>query len=157
MTLAELISTGNDGNSNVTKIKRNSCFIQKLYYLYTMKNNIKQEITNELYKFMNDNYNTIDEVKKFCDEIIIKQQNEILQNPKVYVAKTKDPKTDIYYLNCKLFFPISISKRKEVKVYIGKLSDFPNGCNDTTAKKIGKENMKEKLKKIIENKFGIMV
>jgi hypothetical protein len=122
-----------------------------------MKNNIKQEITNELYKFMNDNYNTIDEVKKFCDEIIIKQQNEILQNPKVYVAKTKDPKTDIYYLNCKLFFPISISKRKEVKVYIGKLSDFPNGCNDTTAKKIGKENMKEKLKKIIENKFGIMV
>jgi hypothetical protein len=157
MTLAELISTGNDRKSNVTKIKRNSCFIQKLYYLYTMKNNIKQEITNELYKFMNDNYNTIDEVKKFCDEIIIKQQNEILRNPKVYVAKTRDPKTDIYYLNCKLFFPISISERKEVKVYIGKLSDFPKGCNDTTAKKIGKENMKEKLKKIIENKFGIMV
>jgi hypothetical protein len=40
-----------------------------------------------------------------------------------------------------------------VKVYIGKLSDFPNGCNDMTAKKVGKENMKEKLKKIIENKF----
>jgi hypothetical protein len=111
---------------------------------------MKQDITNEIYQFMNDNYNTIDEVKKFCDEVVRKKQHEMLSNPKVYVAKTKDPKTNIYYLNCKLFFPIGISKTKEVKVYIGKLSDFPKGCNDTSAKRIGKEKMRKKLSEMVQ-------
>jgi hypothetical protein len=111
-----------------------------------MKNNIKSEITKELMECLINNYTTNNDIKTFCDEVIKKKQNEIMLNPKVYIAKTKDPKTDIYYLNCKLFLPIGINKTKEVKVYIGKMSDYPNGCQDVNAKKVGVEKMKEKLR-----------
>ena len=107
-------------------------------------------ISKDLYRYMKENYQTIGEVKKICDEIVRKKQIEVTRHPRVYVAKTKDPKTDLYYLNCKVFFPISISERKEVKVYIGKMSDFPNGTKDLLAKKIGTQKMKEKLKEMVQ-------
>jgi hypothetical protein len=107
-------------------------------------------ISKDLYQYMKDNYQTIDEVKKICDEVVRKKQIEVTRHPRVYIAKTKDPKTDLYYLNCKVFFPISISKRKEVKVYIGKMSDFPKGTKDPLAKKIGTQKMREKLKEMVQ-------
>lgn len=106
-------------------------------------------ISKDLFQYMKDNYHTMDEVKKICDDIIKKKQHEMMLNPRVYIAKTKDPKTDLYYLNCKVFFPFSISEKKEVKVYIGKMSDFPKGTKDPNAQKIGKQKMREKLKKML--------
>jgi hypothetical protein len=107
------------------------------------------KINSDLVKYLIEKSKTNDEIKKHCDEFIKKKQHEMMLNPKVYVAKTKDPKTDLYYLNCKLFLPIDIDKTKEVKVYIGKMLDFPNGCNDVNAKRIGEQKMREKLKKIL--------
>jgi hypothetical protein len=110
----------------------------------------RSTISKDLYQFMKDNYHTMDEVKKICDEIVRKKQIEVARHPRVYISKTKDPKTDLYYLNCKIFFPISISEKKEVKVYIGKLSDFPNGTKDLIAKKIGTQKMRTKLKEMVQ-------
>ena len=107
-------------------------------------------ISKDLYQYMKDNYQTSGEVKKICDEVVRKKQIEVTRHPRVYIAKTKDPKTDLYYLNCKVFFPISISEKKEVKVYIGKMSDFPNGTKDLLAKKIGTQKMREKLKEMVQ-------
>lgn len=106
-------------------------------------------IKDELINFLIDTCKTNEEIKKHCDDIIRKKQHEMMLNPKVYIAKTKDPKTDLYYLNCKIFLPIGINKTKEVKVYIGKMSDYPNGCNDVNAKRIGEQKMREKLKKML--------
>jgi esterase/lipase len=127
---------------------------KNLFYICTMKEELVREpyqstITKELYQYMKDNYHTIDEVKKICDEVVRKKQLEVVSHPRVYIAKTKDPKTDLYYLNCKVFFPISISEKKEVKVYIGRMSDFPLGTKDPNVKKIGTQKMKEKLKEMI--------
>lgn len=110
----------------------------------------RSTISKDLYQFMKDNYHTMDEVKKICDEIVRKKQIEVARHPRVYISKTKDIKTDLYYLNCKVFFPISISEKKEVKVYIGKLSDFPNGTKDLIAKKIGTQKMRVKLKEMVQ-------
>ena len=107
-------------------------------------------ITKELYQFMKDNYHTMGEVKKICDEVVRKKQIEVSRHPRVYIAKTKDPKTDLYYLNGKVFFPTSISEKKEVKIYIGKLSDFPLGTKDPIAKKIGTQKMRVKLKEMVQ-------
>lgn len=107
-------------------------------------------IKDELINFLIEVSKTNDEIKKHCDDIIKKKQHEMMLNPKVYIAKTKDPKTDLYYLNCKLFLPIGINKTKEVKVYIGKMSDFPKGTNDPIAKKLGTQKMREKLKEMVQ-------
>ena len=113
-----------------------------------MKNIIKEELINLLI----ESCKTDVELKKRCDEIIREKQIKIMLNPKVYVAKTKDVKNDRYYLNCKLFLPIGINQSKELKVYIGKLSDFPNGTKDVDAYKLGQDMMRKRIKQYLEEK-----
>ncbi len=120
--------------------------MEKGHYQYTTK-----DIKKELLSYIEKNYTTNNEIKSFCDDVIKKKQLEMMSNPKVYLAKTKDIKTDIYYLNCKLSLPIGLNKFKEIKVYVGKMSNFPNGTKDENAIRIGKNKIKEKIKEIMDN------
>lgn len=47
-----------------------------------------------------------------------------VHNPSVYLAKTKDIKTDRQYLTAKIFWPLMGGKKKEVRIYLGKPDDF---------------------------------
>jgi len=63
----------------------------------------------------------------------------ISENPPVYIARTKDVKTDIEYFIAKTFVPFKGGKKKEVKVYLGKAVDFDNDTKSTAAKVLGKK------------------
>lgn len=58
-------------------------------------------------------------------------QYQVIHNPQVYIARTRDIKTDIEYFTPKTFFPLKGGKKKEVKIYVGKAKDFNN---DTRSK-----------------------
>lgn len=75
--------------------------------------------------------------------------SSIIENPPVYIARTKDIKTDIEYFNAKTFIPIKGGKKKEVKVYLGKASEFNNDTKNNAAKVLGKKL----LIKAINEKF----
>ena len=61
----------------------------------------------------------------------------IIDNPPVYVARTKDKKTEIEYFVAKTFIPLKGGKKKEVKVYLGKAEDFNNDTKSVDAKNKG--------------------
>ena len=75
-------------------------------------------------------------------------QKSVRLKPPVYVARTKDPKTDIEYFNAKTFVPLKSGRKKEVKVYLGKAADFDNDTKSPMAKALGEKL----LKKAIEEK-----
>jgi hypothetical protein len=106
--------------------------------------------TREVYEFLENNQSNVPEIKKFCDEMVLKIQREIINYPIVYISKTTDIKTKKQYITGKTLFPISLTKRKHIRVYIGKANVFPNGIKDKSAMEIGRKKMKERLKK-----FGI--
>lgn len=62
----------------------------------------------------------------------------IKENPPVYIARTRDVKTEIEYFIAKTFIPIKGGKKKEVKVYLGKASDYDNDTKNNMAKVVGK-------------------
>ena len=75
-------------------------------------------------------------------------QKSVRLKPPVYVARTKDPKTDIEYFNAKTFVPLKSGRKKEVKVYLGKAADFDNDTKSPMAKALGEKL----LRKAIEEK-----
>lgn len=75
-------------------------------------------------------------------------QKSVRLKPPVYVARTKDPKTDIEYFNAKTFVPLKSGRKREVKVYLGKAADFDNDTKSPMAKALGEKL----LKKAIEEK-----
>jgi hypothetical protein len=75
--------------------------------------------------------------------------SSISENPPVYIARTKDIKTDIEYFNAKTFIPVKGGKKKEVKVYLGKASEFNNDTKNNAARVLGKKL----LIKAINEKF----
>ena len=75
---------------------------------------------------------SLDEIE---DVLLEYQQLVILHNPTVYVARTKDVKTDIEYFTAKTFWPLRGGKRKEIKIYLGKAADYDNDTQSKRAKK----------------------
>lgn len=75
----------------------------------------------------------------------------IRENPPVYIARTKDIKTDIEYFIAKTFLPFKGGKKKEIKVYLGKASEFNNDTKNNAAKVLGKKL----LIKAINEKFDL--
>ena len=113
----------------------------------------KCEITKGMLQYMKDNYHTNEEIKNYCDDLVKREREKLILNPKVYMVRTPD-KNGNYYINARIFIPITIHKTKELRVYVGKVKDFVNGHNDKLAKKIGEDNMRLRLKKMKEeNKF----
>ena len=117
-----------------------------------MKRNRNNTIKNELLKVLVESYKTNEEIKKHCDEVIKKKQNEMMLNPVINIQKWKSPENDNYYLYSRSRIPIGVEKYKTLKGYIGKLSDFPNGTKDVDAYKIGQDVMRKRIKQYLGEK-----
>lgn len=77
-------------------------------------------------------------------------QYQVVQNPQVYVARTRDVKTDIEYFTAKTFFPLEGGRRKEVKVYVGKAKDYNNDTKSMKAQDWARIKMKQTLNRRFE-------
>ncbi len=113
-----------------------------------MKKSIFQK---EVFKFVTDNKEKIPEIKKFYDDVLLKIQMEIYSNPKIFMTSHKNG-TGKTYVYGKTELPITFTKVKYLRVYVGVLDDFPKGRLDKLAKNIATKKMKEKLMKHI-NKY----
>jgi hypothetical protein len=71
----------------------------------------------------------------------------IIDNPPVYVARTRDKKTDIEYFVAKTFIPLKGGKKKEIKVYLGKAEEFNNDTKSNDARNKGFMLLRGALKK----------
>jgi hypothetical protein len=100
---------------------------------------------NRVIEVLHKHKNVLAEIE---DEILNFLQKSIHLKPPVYVARTKDPKTEIEYFNAKTFIPIQGGAKKEIKVYLGKASDFDNDTKSAKAKILGEKL----LRKAIEEK-----
>ncbi len=69
----------------------------------------------------------------------------VLENPTIYVARTTDIKTGKEYLTAKTSWPMKDWKRKEVKIYLGKSSDFDNDTQSPKAKELALVKMRQTL------------
>jgi hypothetical protein len=75
------------------------------------------------------------------------KQEWIISEPSVYVARTRDSKTDKEYFTAKTFWPLKGGKKKEVKIYLGKAEDFGNDTMSIRARETAKRKMSETLRR----------
>jgi hypothetical protein len=90
-------------------------------------------------------------LKEFEEAIIEYKQEWIISEPSVYVARTRDSKTDMEYFTAKTFWPLINGKTKEVKIYLGKAGDFENDTMSIRAKETAKRKMSETLRRRKDN------
>ena len=69
----------------------------------------------------------------------------IMDNPTVYIARTKDVKTGIEYFTAKTSWPLKNFKKKDIKIYLGKASDFKGDTLSTKAKDMAVVKMRQTL------------
>ena len=113
----------------------------------------KTKIKSEILKYMVDNYNKSNGIKKFCDKLLIDVQKEFVKDPPVYMTILKDTRSDVeerYYLTAKTMFPVGINKTKEIRLYVGTLEEFPNGTKDVRGKIVGKRKLIERLSTMVK-------
>lgn len=75
------------------------------------------------------------------------KQELLIAEPIVYVARTKDIKTGIEYFTAKTFWPLKDGETKEVKIYLGKATDFGSDTMSIKAKEFAKRKMSETLRR----------
>ena len=75
------------------------------------------------------------------------QQEWIISEPTVYVARTKDKKNDHEYFTAKTFWPTKEGAKKEVKIYLGKAEEFGNDTMSVRAREYAKKKMSETLRR----------
>jgi hypothetical protein len=90
----------------------------------------------------------VDLVKQLKTFLIALEQEMIISEPPVYVAKTTDKKTEKVYFTAKTFWPLINGKKKEVKIYLGKAEDFGND----TMSPVAKENAVKKMRETLRNR-----
>ena len=74
-------------------------------------------------------------------------QLDTLKDPPIYLAMIKDTRNreaETLTLTAKTFWPLMHGKRKEIRIYIGKESEYPEYKKDYVAK-IAKQKMQEHL------------
>lgn len=91
---------------------------------------------NRVIEVLHKHKNVLAEIES---EILNFLHKSIHRKPPVYVARTKDPKTEIEYFNAKTFIPLKGGRKKEVKVYLGKAADFDNDTKNARAKLLGEK------------------
>ena len=69
----------------------------------------------------------------------------VIENPTVYIARTTDIKTGIEYFTAKTYWPMSDYKKKVVKIYLGKASQFDNDTKSVKAKNEAIVKMRQTL------------
>jgi hypothetical protein len=104
-------------------------------------------VLSDLLEILNKNKSALDEIE---DATIKFLTAAIMENPPVYIARTRDKKTDIEYFIAKTFIPLKGGKKKEVKVYLGKASEYENDTMHNMARVNGKRLLIKALKEKIE-------
>lgn len=111
-------------------------------------------MTNELKKIilkkLDENYGKDLTITKLCDDIVLEEQKQMIKNPKIYMSATKNwHKKEQVFLMAKCNFPIGVNKTKEIRVYLGRIEQYPNGIKDT----FGMLSAKRKILKKIEREY----
>lgn len=86
-------------------------------------------------------------MKEIQDAFIEHNQEWIIFQPTVYVARTKDKKNDQEYFTAKTVWPLKNGKTKEIKIYLGKAEEFDNDTMNSRAKEYAKKKMSETLRR----------
>jgi hypothetical protein len=86
-------------------------------------------------------------LEEMRDAALEVKQEWIIEQPIVYVARTRDTKTDKEYFTAKTFWPLRGGKRKEIKIYLGKAEDFGNDTMSIKAREEAKRKMSETLRR----------
>jgi len=86
-------------------------------------------------------------LERFQDAEFEVKQEWIIAEPVVYVARTKDIKTEREYFTAKTFWPLKNGERKEVKIYLGRAEDFDNDTLSLKAKEFAKSKMSVTLRR----------
>lgn len=90
-------------------------------------------------------------LEEMQDAALDVKQEWIIEEPSVYVARTRDTKTDLEYFTAKTFWPLKNGKTKEIKVYLGKAEDFGNDTMSIRARETAKKKMSETLRRRKDN------
>jgi len=77
-------------------------------------------------------------------------QKSIAIRPPVYISRSIDSKTEKEYFHAKTFLPQKGGKKKEIKVYLGKASDFNHNTRNPEAKLKGEKLLQQAVNSIIE-------
>jgi hypothetical protein len=124
-----------------------------LVTIIEFKKNLSKSDLNKMTKEQREFWNKMQEIlvkhKEAIDEIseaiIEYEQSRIVENPTVYVAKTKDIKTGKEYFTAKTSWPMKDGKKKEIKIYLGRAIDFDNDTKSSKAKKKARVKMSKTL------------
>jgi hypothetical protein len=103
-----------------------------------------KEAREEVVEIMTRHKRLLSEIE---DKMLDYVQEMTIQSPQVYVARTKDVKTDIEYFTAKVFWPQKGGDRKEIKIYLGKAEDFGNNTKSPKAKMEAERKMAETLRR----------
>lgn len=90
-------------------------------------------------------------LKEMQEAALEVKQEWIIEQPSVYVAKTRDTKTDREYFTAKTFWPLKNGKIKEIKIYLGRAEDFENDTMSIRARETAKRKMSETLRRRKDN------
>ena len=109
--------------------------------------NIKNSLDN-LNSIIEKNNGVLEEIS---NAIVDYEQEWIIYHPEVYVARTKDIKTGKEYFTAKTFWMKKDGKKKEIKIYLGKSSDFDNDTLSPKAKEFATKKMSTTLRRRKDN------
>ena len=86
------------------------------------------------------------EVFSRLDELVKDfEQHQVLMDPTIHVARTKDKKTEIEYFTAKTFFPLTGGKRKEVKIHLGRADNYNYDTQNKRAKRDAVVKMRQTI------------
>lgn len=117
------------------------------------KKNLSKADLNKMSKAQREFWNKMQEIlvkhkeaiHEISDAILEYKRSTMIENPVVYVARTKDIKTGKEYFTAKTTWPLKDGKKKEVKIYLGKASDFNNDTQSPKAKDLALVKMRQTL------------
>ena len=128
------------------KIKRG---VQKLDNLRAGFKSDFDELEDKLEKVLS----YLDEKKEVFSQLdeLVKdfEQHQVLMNPTIHVARTKDKKTEIEYFTAKTFFPLTGGKRKEVKIHLGRADNYNFDTQNKQAKRDATIKMRQTISRRI--------
>ena len=79
------------------------------------------------------------------DALLNYHRLNIIFDPIVYIARTRDVKTGIEYFTAKTTWPMKDFKKKDIKIYLGKASDFKGDTQSVKAKDFAISKMRQTL------------
>jgi hypothetical protein len=79
------------------------------------------------------------------DALLNYHRLNIIFDPIVYIARTRDVKTGIEYFTAKTTWPMKNFKTKDIKIYLGKASDFKGDTQSVKAKDFAISKMRQTL------------